>query len=132
MGAYNFWITLWGNVMNPEIDKLARALNLSVYQENVLKSNPDAYKLSGLIKRGAVLYAPRVATSHVFLNFLGRIFYGRSADLIGENKMLVRRGRGIDFRAHGFYSAPIGQYRYYADGDGNIITRATFLRETQH
>ena len=110
--------------MNPEIDKLARALNLSVYQENVLKSNPDAYKLSGLIKRGAVLYAPRVATSHVFLNFLGRIFYGRSADLIGENKMLVRRGRGIDFRAHGFMEILLHAPLFYVKRNINIALKS--------
>ncbi len=118
--------------MNPEIDKLAQVLKLSAYQKNVLKSHPEVYKFSGLVKRGCVLYAPRVAKSHVVLEFFLRMVYGRSADLIGEDKMLVRRTRGIDFRAHGFYSAPIGQYRYYADEHGNIIPRAQFMRETLH
>lgn len=117
--------------MNSDIDKLADVLGLSAYQRNVLKSNPDAYNLSGLIKRGSALYAPRNATSHKLLNFLSVIFFGRSADLIGKNKMLVRNTRGIEFRTGGFFSAPIGrQYRYYADDCGNIITREVFMRET--
>ena len=42
--------------MNPEIDKLARALNLSVYQENVLKSNPHCVHK---------IYAPKNSKTHV-------------------------------------------------------------------
>lgn len=115
--------------MNSDIDKLADVLGLSLYQRNVLKSHPDVYKLSGLIKRGSALYAPRVTTSNKVLNFLHILFFGNSADLIGENKMLVRNTRGIQFCAGGFYSAPIGRrYRYYADDNGNIITRETFLQ----
>ena len=45
--------------MNSDIDKLADVLGLSTYQRNVLKSNPDIYNLSRLIKRGSALYAPR-------------------------------------------------------------------------
>ncbi len=117
--------------MNSDIDKLANLLGLSSYQRNVLKANPDIYKLSGLIKRGRALYAPRNITSHKILNFLYVLFLGKSADLIGKDKMLVRDSRGIEFCAGGFYSAPIGRrYRYYADDDGNIITRETFIRET--
>lgn len=120
-----------GAGMNSDIDKLADILGLSAYQRNVLKSNPDIYHLSGLIKRGNALYAPRNATSHRLLNFLSILFLGRPADLIGKNKMLVRNSRGIEFCAGGFYSAPIGrQYRYYADDCGNIITRENFIRET--
>ncbi len=117
-------------MINQDIDKLAVALGLSAYQKNVLKSNPGAYKLSGLVKRGGALYAPRIASSHVLLNFIYRLLYGRSADLIGYDKMLVRNTRGIEFRNGGFYSAPIGRFRYYADDCGNIITRSTFMRET--
>lgn len=117
--------------MKSDIDKLADILGLSAYQRNVLKSHPDVYNLSGLIKRGNALYAPRNATSHRLLNFLSILFLGRPADLIGKNKMLVRNSRGIEFCAGGFYSAPIGhQYRYYADDCGNIITRENFIRET--
>lgn len=120
-----------GAGMNSDIDKLADVLGLSTYQRNVLKSNPDAYNLSRLVKRGDALYAPRNATSRRFLNCLYALFFGRTADLIGKNKMLVRNTRGIEFCAGGFYSAPIGrQYRYYADHCGNIITRETFIRET--
>lgn len=117
--------------MKSDIDKLADILGLSAYQRNVLKSHPDVYNLSGLIKRGNALYAPRNATSHRLLNFLSILFLGRPADLIGKNKMLVRNSRGIEFCAGGFYSAPIGRkYRYYADDCGNIITRENFIRET--
>ena len=117
--------------MDSDIDKLAILMGLTAYQKNVLKSHPDIYRLSGLIKRGNALYAPRNATSHKILNFLYILFLGKSADLIGSNKMLVRDTRGIEFCAGGFYSAPIGRrYRYYADDNGNIITRDVFLRET--
>ncbi len=118
--------------MNSEIDKLADILGLSTYQRNVLKSNPDVYKLSGLIKRGSALYAPRNMTSNKVLNFLYVLFFGKAADLIGCDKMLVRNTRGIEFCSGGFYSAPIGRkYRYYADDNGNIITRESFMQETR-
>lgn len=119
-----------GAGMNSDIDKLADVLGLSTYQRNVLKSNPDIYNLSRLIKRGSALYAPRNISSYKFINFLFGVFFGNHADLIGKNKMLVRNTRGIEFRARGFYSAPVGrQYRYYADDCGNIITRDDFFRE---
>ena len=110
------------NEMKCNIDTLAHMLNLTDYQANVLKSRPDVYKLSGLVKRGHALYAPRVS-SFSFLDILGCIFLGRRADLIGGDKMLVQNTRGIEFFADGFYSAPIGKYRYYADDNGNIVTR---------
>ncbi len=116
--------------MNSDIDKLATIMGLSNYQKNVLKSHPGVYKLSGLIKRGKALYAPRYVTSNKILNFLHILFCGKTADLIGNDKMLVRNSRGIEFYAKGFYSAPIGRrYRYYADDSGNIITRDCFIQE---
>ena len=110
-------------MINQDIDKLAVALGLSAYQKNVLKSNPGAYKLSGLVKRGGALYAPRIASSHVLLNFIYRLLYGRSADLIGYDKMLVHNQYGIKLFLGGFYSAPIGRFKYYADDKGNIVAR---------
>lgn len=117
--------------MNNEIDKLAQVMNLTEFQVNVLKENQKHYKLSGLVKRGCALYAPRVMSQHKLIDFLLCIFVGQIADLIGENKMLVTGKRKIDFRTGGFYSAPVGRiYRYYADTNGNIITRNTFFQKT--
>ena len=118
-----------GGKMNCDIDKLATILGLSQYQKSVLMANRDAYNMSRLVKRGCALYAPRAASRNIF-DFVRCIFCGRRADLIGRDKMLVRNTRGIDFRARGFYSAPVGRYRYYADDAGNIIARDVFIRET--
>lgn len=118
--------------MKSDIDKLANMMGLSEYQKNVLKSRPDAYNLSRLERRGNVLYAPRV-TSCGLCGFFNLIFCGRVVDLIGKNKMLVRRMRGIKFFAGGFYSVPVGRgCRYYADDCGNIITRDMLRQRCLH
>ena len=110
-----------------DIDKLATSMGLSSYQKNVLKSNKDAYKLNQLIKHGCVLYAPRA--THSISNFVRRILFGRPVDLIGKNKMLVRNQCGIQFFSHGFYSVPIGRFKYYADENGDIVARKNVLQK---
>ncbi len=107
--------------MNADIEKLANAMGLSQYQTNVLKSNSAAYDIARLVKRGSVLCAPR--NSHSIFNFLCRVFSGRAVDLIGKNKMLVCNQRGIKFFAHGFYSVPVGPYKYYANENGDVVAR---------
>ncbi len=118
--------------MNGDIDLLAEKIGLTSYQANVLKSNRGAYKLSRVVKRGCALYAPRVLSSYKLIDFIMGAVFGRPVDLIGKNKMLVRRGRGIIFGARGCYSAPVGRYRYYADDNGNIIHSADFMRKEKH
>ncbi len=114
-------------MVNADIDKLATVMGLSAYQKNVLKSNQDAYKLNRLIKHGCVLYAPR--TTHSMSCFIRRILFGRPADLIGTNKMLVRNQRGIHLFSHGFYSVPVGPFKYYADENGDIVARRNALQK---
>lgn len=108
-------------IMNIEIDKLASVMGLTQYQTNVLKARPDVYNIRRLVKRGSVLYAPR--SIHGVVGFVRRMFYGRPADLIGRDKMLVCNQCGIRFFAHGFYSVPIGPFRYYANDNGDIVAR---------
>lgn len=82
-------------IMNIEIDKLASVMGLTQYQTNVLKARPDVYNIRRLVKRGSVLYAPR--SIHGVVGFVRRMFYGRPADLIGRDKMLVCNQCGIRF-----------------------------------
>lgn len=107
--------------MNTRIDEIVVKMGLSQYQANVLRSHPDIYVLSKLVKRGCVLYAPRA--THGFYNFIQRLIMGRRGDLIGYDKMLVHNQYGIKLFLDGFYSAPIGRFKYYADDKGNIVAR---------
>lgn len=116
--------------MNADIEKLATVMGLSQYQKNILKSNSAAYDISHLVKRGDVLYAPRV--THSFIQSFCDLFIGRSADLIGKNKMLVCNRRGVQFFARGFYSVAVGRYKYYADENGDIISRRAFMQRTRN
>ncbi len=70
--------------MNTRIDEIVVKMGLSQYQANVLRSHPDIYVLSRLVKRGCVLYAPRA--THGFYNFIQRLIMGRRGDLIGYDK----------------------------------------------
>ena len=86
-------------IMNPQIEKLSRMLNLSPYQAQTLVGGSDKYNMSRLVKRGGLLYAP-----YNMRGVFGRasdILRGRRADLIGYNKTLLRGQRGIKFYAAG-------------------------------
>ena len=52
--------------------------------------------------------------------------------LIGKNKMLVCNRRGVQFFARGFYSVAVGRYKYYADENGDIISRRAFMQRTRN
>lgn len=106
--------------MNKEknIEKLCKLLGLSNFQKQQIQDNYEKYNISGLIKRGKVLYAP-YKTDDLILRF----FMGELADLIGEEKMLIQNSRGIEFFAFGYHSLKIGDKKYYADPTGQIVTK---------
>ncbi len=113
-------------IMNPQIEKLSRMLNLSPYQSQTLVGGSDKYNMSRLVKRGGLLYAP-----YNMRGVFGRasdILRGRRADLIGYNKTLLRGQRGIKFYAAGYHCVRIGRFMYYADSTGAAISRRAFLR----
>ena len=87
--------------MHENINKIAQLLNLTMYQSNRLKRNCERYNMSGLQKRGGVLYAPYVV--HGFWVRLGTVVFGGRADLIGPDKVLLRAQRGIKFCANGYH-----------------------------
>lgn len=101
-------------------------LNLSQYQLNKLKMSYDQYNISRLEKRGGVLYVPYIY--HGFFGFLSKILFGVRADLIGKNKTLLRAQRNIKFCANGYHSVRVGKYTYYADADGQAVSKNDFLR----
>ena len=116
--------------MYKRIDVLIEYLQLSQYQSSKLKTDYDKYNISRLEKRGGVLYAPYVI--HGFWNKLFSIFFGRRADLIGKTKIVLRAQRNIKFCANGYHCVRIGLYTYYADADGNAVSRNEFIRNTKH
>lgn len=104
--------------------KLCDAMSLNEYQRQVLQTNYSKYNMHGLVKRGGVLYAPYV--QHGLWCKFKKILIGRRADLIGENKIIVQNRCGIKFNANGCHCIPVGPYRYYADNNGNAISRKMF------
>ena len=112
------------------IDKLTKTLRLTPYQSYVLKNNTDKYNVSRLVKRGGVVYAPHI--SHGFFGYFIKLFRGATADLIGQNKILVHNKRNIKFCNDGYHCVQVGRYTYYADAMGRNISRDEFLRETLH
>ena len=115
--------------MNNKIDCLAQNLNLSSYQANKLKTDYDRYNISRLEKRGGVLYAPYVV--HGFWERVSSVFFGRRADLIGQNRILLRAQRNIKFCANGYHCVKVGRYTYYADAMGRVVSRNEFIHKTQ-
>lgn len=112
--------------MRCDIEKLSEILNLSPYQRQCLQTNE--YNLGRLQKRGGVLYAPYRASG--FWRGISRIVRGAPADLIGKNKMLLRGQRGIQFSAGGYHRVRIGRFVYYADPDGQAVSRDIYIRAT--
>lgn len=115
--------------MNEHINKLADYLNLNEYQAHKLKTNYDKYNISRLQKRGGILYVPYV--SRGLLSNLRALFFGVPADLIGENKILLRAQRNIKFCENGFHSVRVGHYTYYANAAGQVVSKDEFLDATE-
>ena len=116
--------------MYNKIDCLAQNLNLSSYQTNKLKMDYDKYNISRLEKRGGILYAPYVV--HGFWGHVSSVFFGRRADLIGYNRMLLRAQRNIKFCANGYHCVKVGRYTYYANAIGDVVSRSEFMRQTRN
>ncbi|MDR1337672.1 MAG: hypothetical protein LBJ73_01430 [Rickettsiales bacterium] len=108
---------------------LSQHLRLTPYQTYVLENNGMKYDLSRLVKRGDILYAPYLCDDRRGVTeFCARILFGRRADLIGTDRMLVRDRRGIKIYSAGFHSAYKMGVKYYADPMGNRIERNLFTR----
>ncbi len=118
------------NIMHAYINSLAQNLNLSAYQANKIKADYDKYNVSRLQKRGGVLYAPYVV--HGVWGRVSRVLFGATADLIGQNKTLLRAQRNIRFFANGLHSVKIGRYTYYADATGKSISQHEFETRLQN
>ena len=112
--------------MHDYINKLTINLRLTTYQSDVLKTNHKIYNIGRLVKRGGVVYVPYI--SHGIYGRILKFIYGARADLIGQNKILVRNCRNIRFYSGGYYCVKIGPYTYYADARGCPISRDEFLR----
>ena len=108
-------------------DRLTETMNLSQYQRDVLKNNYDKYNISRLVKRGDVLYAPHASRAGIFAA-ARRLLMGTPADLIGKNKTLLSDKRKIKFYACGYHCVHIVDFKYYADPNGQAISREIFMR----
>ena len=111
--------------MHECFNTLSKNLNLTSYQTNKLKLHYDKYNIARLQKRGGLLYAPYVV--HGFFGKISNILLGARADLIGQNKTLLRAQRNIKFGANGYHCVKVGRYTYYADSMGDVISREEFL-----
>ena len=116
--------------MHDYIDKLIEILNLTSYQENKIKSNYDRYNVSRLEKRGGVLYAPYIVRG--FWERVSCMLFGVRADLIGQNRTLLRSQRNIKFYANGLHCVKVGRYTYYANANGKILSRYEFKQELKN
>lgn len=112
--------------MHKNTDKLCELLGLSQYQVCKLKTHFERYNFSGLQQRGGVLYAPYAV--HGFWQKLARFVFGVRADLIGENRVLLRAQRKIKFCANGYHCVRVGRYVYYANAKGQVVSRDEFLQ----
>ncbi len=108
------------NITN--IDNVSKQLSLAEFQKNVLRENCDKYNLSGLIKRGKVLYAPHHCNANL-AEFLQSLFFGKKADLIGANKILLSSARRIKLYAYGYHCVNMGRHKYWADENGQAISK---------
>ena len=111
------------------IDKLTFLLRLTPYQAEILKNNADKYNIGRLEKRGGVVYVPHMPQGVV--SYFFKILRGVPADLIGQNKMLVKNVRNVKFCNDGYHCVQVGRYKYYADAMGHNISREQFLRRTE-
>ncbi len=111
------------------LEYLSQTLGLSPYQENHLRLNQHKYNMGRLVKRGGVLYAPHAGRG--FIRGIGRVLFGCPADLIGKNKTLLKNQRGIKFCADGYHCVRIGRFTYYADPNGQAVSREIFMRASQ-
>ncbi len=116
--------------MHENINKLTALLNLNSYQINKLKDNYAIYNMAGLQKRGGILYAPYLSSG--LCGWMVRILFGVRADLIGQNKILLRAQRRIKFYANGYHCVRVGRRVYYADATGQVVSRDEFLRNKQN
>ena len=111
--------------MDTNFDTLVKMLNLNNYQVNKLKNCLDRYDLSGLQKRGGVLFVPYV--EHGVWQRLVRHLFGPRADLIGADRMLLRNQRNVRFCKNGYHSVRVGRYTYYANALGQVVSQQEFL-----
>ncbi|MBQ8367792.1 MAG: hypothetical protein IJX43_01905 [Alphaproteobacteria bacterium] len=112
--------------MHENINKITQLLNLTMYQTNKLKRNFEQYNMSGLQKRGGLLYAP-----YAVRGIWGRVWnlvVGGRADLIGPDRILLRAQRGIKFCANGYHCVRVGRYVYYANAHGQVVSRNEFMQ----
>ena len=116
--------------MHDYISNLTHLLRLTPYQSDVLKSNINNYNLGHIVKRGGVIYVPYVSRG-IYAWIIKKIC-GVRADLIGQNKILIRNKRNIRFYKNGYYCVKIGRYIYYADSMGHAISRNEFLQEIKN
>lgn len=112
--------------MHEYFNTLSQKLNLTAYQENRLKLHYDKYNISRLQKRGGLLYAPYI--EHGLWGQVCKFLFGAQADLIGQNKTLLRAQRNIKFGANGYHCVKVGRYTYYADSMGCVISREEFYQ----
>ncbi|MBR3781949.1 MAG: hypothetical protein IKL14_00990 [Alphaproteobacteria bacterium] len=111
--------------MNEHINLLADYLKLNDYQSHKLKSGYDKYNVNKIQKRGGVLYVPYV--SRGILGMMRALVFGVQADLIGQNKVLLRAQRNIKFYENGFHRVRVGRYTYYANAAGQVVSKDEFL-----
>ncbi len=117
-------------IMNERINMLVDCLNLNAYQAHKLKTNYDKYNISGMQKRGGVLYVPYM--SHGLFGAIRAFLFGAPADLIGQNKVLLRAQRNIKFCENGFHCVRVGRYTYYANAAGQVVSKEEFLAATKN
>jgi len=112
---------------NSAMDKAIDKLNLNTYQQHVLFGNPEKYDITGIVKKGVVVFAPLNEQCRCLAEKLTRLFHGPKADLIGENKILATNQRGIKLYSAGFYRAKDEDGKhYYADSNGSHVTHEEF------
>lgn len=112
--------------MHDYINSLSNHLRLTPFQSKVLEQNINKYNMGRVVKRGGVVYVPYV--SHGIFGRIKKIIFGAYADLIGQNKILVKNRRNIKFLKNGYHCVKIGPYTYYADAYGQAVSREDFFR----
>ncbi len=86
------------------LEQISRTMCLTSYQLYILEMNIDKYDFRRLVKYGDFLYAPyKVHFSSNFKDAIKEIIFGRRADLIGPDRLLVFNKRGIKIRRDGSY-----------------------------
>lgn len=91
-------------ISREHLEQISRSMNLTSYQLYILEMNIDKYDFHRLIKHGDFLYAPyKIHFSRNFKDAIKEIIFGRRADLIGPDRLLVFNKRGIKMRSDGSY-----------------------------